>query len=158
MTYKLPQPRPPGFSSTGWTKSTRSVQHSISVFEFFKISRHPKDCFSPLYSVFVSPYFSSFYDFYQHPVELEQVTSNELLGFLVDQNIQTVTYKLRQPQPPWFSSTGWTKSTMSVQHSTSVFDFTRTQAPTDFPIVQASLLCHIFQTVNVVVFFFWAAD
>ena len=44
----------------------------------------------------------TFHDFYQHPVELEQVTSNELLGFLVDFNIQTVTFKLPQPRPPGF--------------------------------------------------------
>ena len=33
-------------------------------------------------------------DFYQHPVELEKVTNNELLGFLVDPVSRTVTYKL----------------------------------------------------------------
>ena len=33
-------------------------------------------------------------DFYQHPVELETVTTNELLGFLVDPVQRTVTYKL----------------------------------------------------------------
>ena len=33
-------------------------------------------------------------DFYQHPVELETVTTNELLGFLVDPVKRTVTYKL----------------------------------------------------------------
>ena len=33
-------------------------------------------------------------DFYQHPVELEKVTNNELLGFLVDPVTRTVTYKL----------------------------------------------------------------
>lgn len=36
-------------------------------------------------------------DFYQHPVELEQVTNNELLGCLVDSNTGTVTYKLLKP-------------------------------------------------------------
>ena len=37
-------------------------------------------------------------DFYQHPVELEEVTTNELLGFLVDSNPRTVTYKLPDPR------------------------------------------------------------
>ena len=36
-------------------------------------------------------------DFYQHPVELEEVTTNELLGFLVDSKLRTVTYKLPEP-------------------------------------------------------------
>ena len=36
-------------------------------------------------------------DFYQHPVELEEVTTNELLGFVVDSNLRTVTYKLPEP-------------------------------------------------------------
>lgn len=36
-------------------------------------------------------------DFYQHPVELEKVTNNELLGFLVDPVARTVTYKLPEP-------------------------------------------------------------
>ena len=36
-------------------------------------------------------------DFYQHPVELEEVTTNELLGFLVDSKLRTVTYKLPDP-------------------------------------------------------------
>ena len=147
MTYKLPQPRPPGFPPPAG-QSPPGV--SNTAFPLSNFSRYPgtqKIAFPHCTGVFVSPYFSSFYDFYQHPVELEQVTSNELLGFLVDQNIQTVTYKLRQPQPPWFSSTGWTKSTRSVQHSTSVFEFfKKSRHPTDFlPIVQASLFCHIFK-------------
>ena len=45
---------------------------------------------------------SFFEDFYQLPVQLEAVTSNELSGFLVDFNIRTVTYKLPQPRPPAF--------------------------------------------------------
>ena len=36
-------------------------------------------------------------DFYQHPVELEEVTTNELLGFVVDSNLRTVIYKLPEP-------------------------------------------------------------
>ena len=36
-------------------------------------------------------------DFYEHPVELETVTTNELLGFLVDSQNRTVTYILPKP-------------------------------------------------------------
>ena len=36
-------------------------------------------------------------DFYQHPVELETVTTNELLGFIVDSKLRTIQYKLPEP-------------------------------------------------------------
>ena len=36
-------------------------------------------------------------DFYQHPVELETVTNNELLGFLVNSQLRTIEYKLPRP-------------------------------------------------------------
>ena len=36
-------------------------------------------------------------DFYQHPVELETVTNNELLGFIVNSQIRTIVYKLPEP-------------------------------------------------------------
>ena len=36
-------------------------------------------------------------DFYQHPVELETVTSNELLGFIVNSQLRTIEYKLPEP-------------------------------------------------------------
>ena len=36
-------------------------------------------------------------DFYQHPVELETVTNNELLGFLVNSQFRTIEYKLPEP-------------------------------------------------------------
>ena len=46
-------------------------------------------------------------DFYQHPAELEEVTNNELLGFLVDSNTRTVTYKSPEPwQTRDFASAG----------------------------------------------------
>ena len=43
-----------------------------------------------------------FEDIYQLPVELEEVTTNELLVFLVDFHIRTMTYKLPRPRPPVF--------------------------------------------------------
>ncbi len=36
-------------------------------------------------------------DFYQHRVELEAVTNNKLLGFIVDSQNRTVLYKLPEP-------------------------------------------------------------
>ena len=36
-------------------------------------------------------------DFYQHPVELETVSNNELLGFLVNSQFRTIEYKLPEP-------------------------------------------------------------
>ena len=36
-------------------------------------------------------------DFYQHPVELEEITTNEPLVFLVDSNNRQMTYKVSQP-------------------------------------------------------------
>ena len=71
-------------------------------------------------------------DFCYHPVELEQVTSNELLCFLVVSKIRTVTYKLHSLDH-LVSPTGWTKSSRRVRHSTSVFNFSgKSWHPTEF--------------------------
>ena len=81
-----------------------------------------------------------FEDIYQLPVELEEVTTNELLVLLVDFHIRTMTYKLPRPKTTCLSSTGWTKSTRSVQHSTSEFSiFLPTPGAQQFffPIAQA---------------------
>ena len=132
-------------------QSPPGVSNTARPFSNFSRNSGTQQIFCPLYRrLFVLPHFQA--------VNWNRSPAMNCWVFLLTKTFKRWHDKLRQPQPPWFSSTGWTKSTMSVQHSTSVFDFSRTQAPTDFPIVQASLLCHIFQTVNVVVFFFWAAD
>jgi len=95
---------------------------------------------------------SFFEDFYQLPVQLEAVTSNELSGFLVDFNIRTVTYKLPQPRPPVFPPpVGQSPPEVFNAWRFSFRFFKEIQAPNRFfPIVQASVFCHICPVVNII--------
>ena len=73
-------------------------------------------------------------DFHQHPVELEEVTTNELLGFLVDSNLRTVTYKLPEPwQIRDFASAGSLRLRLSgLQsrcHLISLYSYPNTESP-----------------------------
>ena len=73
-------------------------------------------------------------DFYQHPVELETVTTNELLGFIVDSRLRTIQYKLPEPwQIRDFASAGSLRLRLSgLQsrcHLISRYTYPRTGCP-----------------------------
>ena len=73
-------------------------------------------------------------DFYQHPVELETVTTNELLGFFVDSKLRTIQYKLPEPwQIRDFASAGSLRLRLSgLQsrcHLISRYTYPRTGCP-----------------------------
>ena len=73
-------------------------------------------------------------DFYQHPVELETVTTNELLGFIVDSKLRTIQYKLPEPwQIRDFASAGSLRLRLSgLQsrcHLISRYTYPRTDCP-----------------------------
>ena len=73
-------------------------------------------------------------DFYQHPVELETVTTNELLGFIVDSKLRTIQYKLPEPwQIRDFASEGSLRLRLSgLQsrcHLISRYTYPRTRCP-----------------------------
>ena len=73
-------------------------------------------------------------DFYQHPVELETVTTNELLGFIVDSKLRTIQYKLPEPwQIRDFASAGSLRLRLSgLQsrcHLISRYTYPRTGCP-----------------------------
>ena len=73
-------------------------------------------------------------DFYQHPVELETVTTKELLGFIVDSKLRTIQYKLPEPwQIRDFASAGSLRLRLSgLQsrcHLISRYTYPRTGCP-----------------------------
>ena len=73
-------------------------------------------------------------DFYQHPVELETVTNNELLGFIVDSRLRTIEYKLPEPwQIRDFASAGSLRLRLSGLrsrcHLISRYTYPRTGCP-----------------------------
>ena len=84
-------------------------------------------------------------DFYQHPVKLEPVTSNELLGFLVDFNIRTVTYELPQPRPLGFPPPVG-RSPPGVSNTALPFSM----APNKISPLYRRLCFRIFPVVNVI--------
>ena len=73
-------------------------------------------------------------DFYQHPVELETVTNNELLGFIVDSQIRTIVYKLPEPwQIRDYASAGSLRLRLLGLQSRCLLFFRYTYPSTDCP-------------------------
>ena len=80
-------------------------------------------------------------DFYQHPVELETVTNNESLGFIVDSQIRTIEYKLPEPwQIRDFASAGSLRLRLSGLQSRCHLISRYTYPSTDCPVRIHSLI------------------